>query len=210
VKLLEFGIAKLLDPGLLGIDDSPPSRTSVQAMTPEYASPEQARGETITTASDLYSLGVVLYELLTGHRPYRIKSRMPHEIARVIGEEQPPQPSTIISRTLEITGDDGQTRTAHSPEQVTETREGKPERLRARLRGDLDDIVLKALRKEPHARYRCWTPALLKISSKDGGQSGSSISWKAGQKQKSPHSNFLVDIFSFRMVKTPCRCVEDF
>ena len=154
VKLLDFGIAKLLDPDLLGIEDSPPSRTGVQAMTPEYASPEQARGENITTASDLYSLGVVLYELLTGHRPYRIKSRMPHEAAQVISEEEPPQPSAVINRTVEVTGDDGQTRITHSPEQVSETREGKPDRLRARLRGDLDDIVLKALRKEPVHRYR--------------------------------------------------------
>ncbi|MGH9845021.1 MAG: protein kinase domain-containing protein, partial [Blastocatellia bacterium] len=154
VKLLDFGIAKLLDPALLGIEDSPSTRTGLQAMTPEYASPEQARGEKITTASDLYSLGVVLYELLTGHHPYRIKSRMPHEAARVIGEEEPPQPSAVISRTIELNTDDGQTRITHSPEQVSETREGKPDRLRARLRGDLDHIVSKALRKEPLHRYR--------------------------------------------------------
>lgn len=154
VKLLDFGIAKLLDPSLLGIEDSPPSQTGFHAMTPEYASPEQACGESITTASDVYSLGVMLYELLTGHRPYRIKSRTPHEAARVISEEEPPPPSAVLSRTVEGDGDEGRNPITRSPRQVSETREGKPERLRARLRGDLDDIVLKALRKEPQGRYR--------------------------------------------------------
>ena len=154
VKLLDFGIAKLLDPSLLGIEDSPPSQTGFHAMTPEYASPEQARGESITTASDVYSLGVMLYELLTGHRPYRIRSRTPHEAARVISEEEPPPPSVVVSRTVEVAVDDGRNPITRSPRQVSETREGKPERLRARLQGDLDDIVLKAVRKEPQSRYR--------------------------------------------------------
>src|SRR5262245_24764442 len=154
VKLLDFGIAKLLDPALLGIEDSPPSQTGFHAMTPEYASPEQACGENITTASDVYSHGVVLYELLTGHRPYRIRSRTPHEAAQVISEEEPPPPSVVVSRTVEVPGDDGLIGRAHSTRHVSETREGKPERLRARLQGDLDDIVLKALRKEPQSRYR--------------------------------------------------------
>ncbi|HKQ73236.1 MAG TPA: protein kinase [Blastocatellia bacterium] len=154
VKLLDFGIAKLLDPALLGIEDSPPSQTGFHAMTPEYASPEQACGGNITTASDVYSLGVVLYELLTGHRPYRIKSRTPHEAAQVIGEEEPPPPSVVVSRTVEAAGKDGRMGITHSPQLVSETREGKPERLRDRLQGDLDDIVMKALRKEPHSRYR--------------------------------------------------------
>src|SRR5262245_4481042 len=154
VKLLDFGIAKLLDPALLGIEDSPPSQTGFHAMTPEYASPEQACGENITTASDVYSHGVVLYELLTGHRPYRIRSRTPHEAAQVISEEEPPPPSVVVSRTVEVPGDDGLIGRAHSTRHVSETREGAPERLRARLQGDLDDIVLKALRKEPQSRYR--------------------------------------------------------
>jgi serine/threonine protein kinase len=155
VKLLDFGIAKLLDPALLGIEDSPPSRAGVQAMTPEYASPEQARGDDITTASDIYSLGVVLYELLAGHRPYRINSRLPQEAAQVISEKEPLPPSVIIGRVAEIADDDdGPDRSTQSRERISELRDCKPDRLRARLQGDLDNIVAKALRKEPFHRYR--------------------------------------------------------
>jgi eukaryotic-like serine/threonine-protein kinase len=154
VKLLDFGIAKLLDPALLEIEDPPHSQTGLQAMTPEYASPEQAWGESITTVSDVYSLGVILYELLTGHRPYRLKSRMPQEVAKVISEEEPLLPSVIVGQSVETTGHGGESHLVFSSQQVSEFREGKPERLRARLQGDLDDIVMKALRKEPGHRYR--------------------------------------------------------
>src|SRR5262249_21256019 len=140
VKLLDFGIAKLLDPALLGIEEAPPSQTGMQAMTPEYASPEQARGENITTGSDVYSLGVVLYELLTGHRPYRIKGRAPSEAARVISEQEPPLPSAVVNRSVEGAGGAGRSRIAHSSPRISETREGRPERLSVRLQGDLDDI----------------------------------------------------------------------
>jgi len=83
-------------------------------MTPDYASPEQVRGETITPASDVYSLGVLFYELLTGHRPYRIKSRTPQEIERVICEEEPEKPSRAIGCIEEVPGSDG-TSQARSP-----------------------------------------------------------------------------------------------
>src|SRR5262249_36653812 len=100
VKLLDFGIAKLLQPE--GEQAALPyTLTLLHAMTPEYASPEQVRGMPISTASDVYSLGVVLYELLTGHRPFRTKSRLLFEIARLICEEDPTQPSVIVTRSDE-------------------------------------------------------------------------------------------------------------
>src|SRR5216684_7619981 len=150
-KLLDFGIAKLLN-----VEFSSQTllvtRTGLQPMTPEYASPEQVRGDPLTNATDIYSLGVLLYKLLTGHRPYRLKRQTPLEIERVICEEDPEKPSTAISRVEEITSSDGSTITI-TPELVSRTREGRPEELRRRLCGDLDTIVLMALRKEPQRRY---------------------------------------------------------
>ncbi len=122
-------------------------------MTPEYASPEQVRGETITTASDVYSLGVVLYELLSGHRPYRVKSRLPHEILRIICEEEPEKPSTAVNRVEEISTRDGARTITLTPEVISRTRDDEPEKLRRKLRGDLDNIVMMAMRKEPQRRY---------------------------------------------------------
>ena len=132
-KLLDFGIAKLLSPGAgatlaLTLDGSP-------LLTPEYASPEQVRGGAVTTATDVYSLGVLLYELLTGHRPYELASRAPADIARAVCDAIPERPSTAVTRAT------GQPAT------------GDPQRLRRRLAGDLDNIVLKALSKEPARRY---------------------------------------------------------
>jgi serine/threonine protein kinase/tetratricopeptide (TPR) repeat protein len=150
-KLLDFGIAKLLNPELAGAEVDM-TMTGMKLMTPGYASPEQARSEPITTASDVYSLGVVLYELLTGHRPYHVSSRPPHEVMRVICEEQPAKPSTAVSRTEVITTRDGSTSNI-TPEMVSRTREGQPDKLRKRLSGDLDNIVLMAMRKEPNRRY---------------------------------------------------------
>ena len=151
-KLLDFGIAKLLNPELSGqtID---PTASVLRLMTPEYASPEQVRGEPITTASDVYSLGVVLYELLTGHRPYRTRSRLPHEILRIICEEEPEKPSTAVSRVEEVHSRDGSKTITLTPEAVSRTREGEPDKLRRKLRGDLDNIVMMAMRKEPQRRY---------------------------------------------------------
>jgi eukaryotic-like serine/threonine-protein kinase len=148
-KLLDFGIAKLLNPEISG----EAATGTVLAMTPEYASPEQMRGQPITTATDVYSLGVVLYELLTGHRPYGRQARDSLELLRAVCEEEPERPSTAVGRTEQRTLPNGVVQTT-TPETASRTREGSPEKLRRRLRGDLDNIVLMALRKEPRRRYR--------------------------------------------------------
>ena len=144
-KLLDFGIAKLLDAS--GSTEA----TVLRPMTPEYASPEQIRGEAITTSSDVYSLGVVLYQLLTGHSPYRLDTRKPANLSDAITNDEPERPSVSVQRTenLSFAG------TSHdlNPENVSSTREATPFRLQQRLQGDLDFILLKALRKEPDKRY---------------------------------------------------------
>lgn len=143
VKLLDFGIAKLLARG----DTSakvPLTRAGVQMMTPEYASPEQLRGEPVLTASDVYSLGVLLYKLLTGRHPYSLSDVPPHEVARTVIQAQPERPSIVVSRAIPGEIFSGR---------VIGARGITPERLRRHLRGDLDTIVLKALRKEPERRY---------------------------------------------------------
>lgn len=151
LKLLDFGIAKILDPDFTSqtIDVT---ATILRMMTPEYASPEQVRGEEITPASDVYSLGVLLYELLTGHRPYRLKTKIPHEIAAVICEEDPERPSTVVGRTEIVTR--GDTAITLDPFKVCDVRQTEPSELRRTLAGHLDNIVLMAMRKEPARRYR--------------------------------------------------------
>ena len=157
VKLLDFGIAKLLEEDET---DAPTTRTGLRAMTPEYASPEQISGEPITTASDVYTLGVLLYELLTSHRPYHIQGQSPRAFEEAIREAQPERPSVVVMRTglaprsLAATGRltrDGLP--VITPEMVSLARSMPIEKLRRRLRGDLDNIVLMALRKEPERRY---------------------------------------------------------
>src|SRR6476661_7234873 len=153
-KLLDFGIAKLLNPQIAGDITHDPTATAMRLMTPEYASPEQVQGAPTTPTTDVYSLGVLLYELLTGHRPYRLLNRAPHEIARVICEESPAPPSIIITRAEDLlpslfTGDETTTL-----KQLFTTRSATLESLRRALAGDLDNIVMQALRKEPEWRYQ--------------------------------------------------------
>ena len=130
LKLLDFGIAKLLSASDELFTQTSPA---LRVMTPEYASPEQIKGDRIMTTSDVYSLGVLLYELLTGQRPYRLKTRTPEEIARAITEQEPERPSTAIARDV-----------GNSKNQIPNPKS---------LRGDLDNIVLMAMRKEPARRY---------------------------------------------------------
>ncbi len=153
-KLLDFGIAKLLNPELAGEITHDPTATAMRLMTPEYASPEQVQGAPTTPSTDVYSLGVLLYELLTGHRPYRLVNRAPHEIARVICEEEPTPPSVIITRAEDLlphlaAGDE-----ATTLKQLYSTRNASLESLRRELSGDLDTIMMRALRKEPEWRYQ--------------------------------------------------------
>jgi serine/threonine-protein kinase len=131
-KLLDFGIAKLLDAerGTTTAGDGL-TRLHERVLTPEHASPEQVRGEPIGTASDVYALGVLLYELLTGARPYAVLGRSMEELERIICTVQPPRPSAAVARR----GD-----AAARP-------------LARTLAGDLDNIALKAMHKEPARRY---------------------------------------------------------
>ena len=150
-RLLDFGIAKLLNPECF---QTPlVTRTDWRPMTPEYASPEQIRGRSVTTATDIYSLGVLLFELLTGHRPYRFAGQSLLEIERLVCDTDPEKPSAVISRKEERVSHDGEARTAITPESVSDLRGLQPAELQRRLRGDLDTIVMKALRKEPERRY---------------------------------------------------------
>jgi Tol biopolymer transport system component len=121
-RLLDFGIAKLLDPTP---GSTELTRRSERLLTPEYASPEQIRGEPVVVASDVYGLGVLLYELLTGRRPFARAGRTPHELERAVLDEEPTRPSEAVPRDPQ----------------------------RRRLRGDLDAIVLTAMSKEPARRY---------------------------------------------------------
>jgi serine/threonine-protein kinase len=122
VKLLDFGIAKLLRTQGANTDET---RTEFIAMTPDFAAPEQVRGESVSTATDVYSLGVLLYLLVSGHRPYDLHGKPPAEVERVVCGFEPPKPST-----------------------------NAPDSLRRQLRGDLDLIVMKALHKEEQRRYQ--------------------------------------------------------
>jgi serine/threonine protein kinase len=146
-KLLDFGIAKILD--ATAAQDLGPSMTLFQVLTPGYASPEQIKGEPITTATDVYSLGVVLYELLTGQHPYFTAGDTAEKIARKVCDTEPKKPSSVVrglqasSRSSVSASDDGSSGQAAKAEK----------KLRKRLSGDLDNIVLRALRKEPQRRY---------------------------------------------------------
>jgi serine/threonine protein kinase len=153
VKLLDFGVAKLLNPELTD-EGLTQTQAALRVMTPEYASPEQVRGQHITTATDIYSLGVILYQLLTGARPYKLKDTSPAELSRVICDSEPSKPSeavcsqlSVVSSSLEADGrpsTDGNRQRPSPPSALPNPK---------LLRGDIDNIVLMALRKDPARRY---------------------------------------------------------
>ena len=150
VKLLDFGIARLLEED--GGTMAPAlTVTGLRAFTPEYASPEQVRGEAVTTASDVYSLGVVLYELLCGRRPCDVDGVPRYEADRLVCEVDPSPPSTAVGRSGPRSGGNGTP--GPTPEAIGRARGEPPSKLRRTLRGDLDVITLKALRKDPALRY---------------------------------------------------------
>ncbi len=137
-RLLDFGIAKLMPPSETG---APATVTAPmhRMMTPDYASPEQILGDPVTVAGDVYSLGVILYELLAGCRPLRLSGRAPEDILRAVAQEDPAPPSAAVIRA--------------ASGEAADRRGNTTRNLRRRLAGDLDHIALKALEKEPERRY---------------------------------------------------------
>jgi serine/threonine protein kinase/tetratricopeptide (TPR) repeat protein len=148
-KLLDFGIAKLLDAGEAAAAMAL-TRMNDRLLTPEYASPEQILGRPVTTASDVYALGVVLYELLTGLRPYTVPASASQlELERSICITDPLRPSAAVKRARESGPLEGQSEILA----VAAARKLTPDKLQKRLVGDIDAIVMRALRKEPQHRY---------------------------------------------------------
>lgn len=149
-KLLDFGIAKLLSENS---GEEAPETTigGPRLATPEYASPEQIRGEAISTASDSYSLGILLYKLLCGYSPYQFKSRSALEIERTISQTEPILPSIMLKKALEAP--ESESDQEKNPAEISRQRGVSMERLSRQLSGDLDNIVLKAIQKESARRY---------------------------------------------------------
>lgn len=166
-KLLDFGISKILSSEFEAADFA--TVTRLGAMTPGYASPEQLQSKSVTTATDIYSLGIILYELLSGHRPFETKENDLKEIYKAVLENEPPPPSAMVDTLSRNYQERTELETEKSPAEpvaaeIKENSDTTFNRVRrtissdisinlTSLRGDLDNIVLKALRKEPERRY---------------------------------------------------------
>ncbi len=172
-KLLDFGISKILSEEIEIADSA--TITKLGVMTPSYASPEQIQSKSVTTATDIYSLGVILYELLCGHRPFETKEQDLKEIYKAIIEDNPPLPSSMVREVTKQFKEITEAKTAIQPNEEPKSflenpsAENKKSDTKANrtlltksqtinlssssIRGDLDNIVLKALRKEPERRY---------------------------------------------------------
>lgn len=150
VKLLDFGIAKILGEGTES-NSSDLTKTGVRMMTPAYASPEQVRGERVTTATDVYALGVILFELISGRRPFNLEGKTAREVEDIIGSTDPPKPSTEVTTDPEPAAETSEF--TEDREHIAHERGTEPNRLRRRLSGDLDNICLMALRKNAERRY---------------------------------------------------------
>lgn len=148
-KLLDFGIAKILSAE--GERFETVTQRGMWNLTPEYASPEQIFGNTITTSSDVYSLGIVLYKLLTGHNPYKMQSVFHSDISKIITQSEPAKPSEIIYKT--IVNESEEDKSEINPHTISITREGSVDKLHKKLIGDVDNIISMAIRKEPERRY---------------------------------------------------------
>ncbi len=148
-KLLDFGISKLLDSST---EQTNLTRTGFRLMTLEYASPEQFKGKQINIATDIYSLGVVLYELLTGNFPYKFKNSLPYEIERVICTTDPEKPSTSANSDKNKNFEQ-ENKNENSYKNISTTNYKNFAKIKRKLSGDIDNIVLKAMQKEPERRY---------------------------------------------------------
>ena len=141
VKLLDFGIAKIL----ADENDAELTQSGVNLMTPAYASPEQVTRQSITTATDVYALGVLFYELLSGLKPYEFPTSSPLDVMKVICESEPKRPASALTRNLMTA--------STSLEQIASDRQTSPAKLKKLIDGDLESVVLKSLEKEPAKRY---------------------------------------------------------
>lgn len=170
LKLLDFGIAKLIEVREAAHTVAL-THHDVRLFTPGHASPEQVRGELITTATDVYLLGVLLYELLSGNKPFDFQSNRLSEIERVICNSTPPLPSEVV--------------TGKGAANIAEARQTTPARLKRDLSGDLDNIVMKALRKEPQRRYTSADEMATDLKRHESGQTviarGDTMRYRAGK-----------------------------